>query len=329
MYNKELISVIVPIYNVDIYLKKCLESIINQSYKNIEIILIDDGSTDKSSIICDEYKEIDSRIMVLHKNNGGLSSARNVGLEKATGSYIVFVDSDDYLEYNMIELLKKNIDKYKSDISACNFYNVKNGVRSSKEFSEKEFVLTNKDKFDYTCNEYSCMLLYAWNKLYKKEIFDNIRFPEGKLYEYIYILTDLLDKAKKVSFITKPLYSYVYRSNSLGKSFNLKHFDRIDAYDKAIDFYQKKGYYDLAKKEKNFKMSNIIFNLSKMKAYNFKYKMDSKYYYNELLILNKEIKWKDANKYVKRFKIFKKAYLFIRLIEYKIYYFIKKLLNRH
>ena len=119
MNKQDLISVIVPVYNVENYLKRCLDSIINQTYQNIEIILIDDGSTDNSGNLCEDYKKIDNRIKVVHKTNGGLSDARNTGIKKAKGKYITFVDSDDYVEYDYVEYLYNLIKKYDTNISFC------------------------------------------------------------------------------------------------------------------------------------------------------------------------------------------------------------------
>lgn len=303
----ELISVIVPIYNVENYLGKCLDSIINQSYKNLEIILIDDGSTDNSGKICDQYRKKDNRIIVVHNCNEGLSCARNKGLDIVKGSLISFIDSDDYLEPEMFLELKNNMDKYESDISMCNFYYEKNEKRSIKNNSYNgDFVVSDKDKFIKIYEEFNSVSVYAWNKLYKKWIFDNIRFPEGKIYEYSKIICEILDKANRISYTSKPLYNYVYRKSSIGNSFNINHFDKIESNNKKIEFFSKKGYSDLALKEKKSKIDNLMMNLSKMKRYKINNKEVFNKYYKELLDTNKDVKWKDANKKVKLFKIFRK-----------------------
>lgn len=306
--NQELISVIVPVYNVENYLNKCIDSIINQTYSNLEIILIDDGSTDNSGIICDNYKKIDKRIIVVHKNNGGLSSARNIGLDISRGELISFVDSDDYLEQNMLESLKNNMDKYNSNISICDFYYIKNDIKRKSDvvFNKTEFVSSGKDKYKNIQNEYGSIASYAWNKLFKKEIFDDIRYPDGKIYEDSYILCETLDKAKIISYISKPLYNYVYRENSIVNSFGINQFDKIDSYNVRIDFFNKKMYYDLALEEKNRKMNSLIINLSKMKKFRIKDKEIYKKYYKELVTINKEVKWKDSTKYNKFYKVFRR-----------------------
>lgn len=318
--ENELISVIVPIYNVDKYLKRCLDSIINQTYKNLEIILIDDGSTDKSGQICDNYKRKDNRIVVIHKENGGLSSARNKGLDIAKGDLISFIDSDDYLELNMFEELINDMNKNDSDISICNYYYVKNDNKKIMKslFNKDDFCIFGKEKYYYLLNEYSLVFMYAWNKLYKKNIFDNIRFPKGKIYEYTNIICDILDQANKVSYTSKPLYNYVYRNTSIGNSFNINHFDKIISNNKKISFFNKHGYSDLELVEKNNKMNNLISNLAKMKKYKIKNKEVFNKYYKELLDTNKDIKWKGANKKFKLFKIFRRLSISTLALWYKI-----------
>lgn len=320
---EELISVIVPIYNVYDYLEKCIESIIHQTYSNLEIILVDDGSDDGCSIICDEYRKLDNRIKVIHKKNEGLSSARNAGLDIATGSLISFVDSDDYLELNMLEELKKNMDKYHSDISVCDFYTVRDGIKKGHNFLDNEFVVSGKDKYILLENQYRILTVYAWNKLYKRELFNSIRYPHGKLYENSYIICDILNSAKKVSYIIKPLYNYVCRIGSIVNSFSINHFDNISSIEKRIKFYQKNNYYDLANEELNRKSSIIVSCLAKMKVYNINNNNVWNHYYDELVDTSNSIKWKDSNKCTKRFKVLGKNYIRIRSLEYYVYYKMK------
>lgn len=323
MNNDLLISIIVPIYNIEDYLSKCLESIINQSYKETEIILIDDGSTDNSYLICKKYKLKDKRIKIVHKKHGGLSSARNLGLEMATGELISFVDGDDYLELDFYEKLKKNMDQYNSDISICNYYVDDNDkIRSTNINNANLFTFENEMKFLFINTS------VAWNKLYKKKIFDSIRYPEGKFYEDIFIICHLLDKSNRISYEPLPLYHYVQRNNSIVHTFSINHFDKVDAINNNILFLYNKKCYDLALEEKNRMCYTIITNLIKMKLYHINNKEVYDKYYKELCDTVKSIKWKDSSKYVKRFKIAKNLYLYIRYTEYKIYYTIKKLLNR-
>lgn len=212
--NNALISIIVPVYNVEKYLEKCIESIINQTYKNLQIILVDDGSKDNSGKICDEFKLKDNRIEVIHKTNGGLSDARNAGLKIAKGDYIGFVDSDDYIEKDMFETLVGLIEKNNADISIVSFYEIYNnliiGVRNSKELIElskieaiRELLIDNR------------IQSYAWNKLFKKELFKDLEFPVNKNFEDIATTLLLFEKADKVVLYEEPKYYYQRRDDSI------------------------------------------------------------------------------------------------------------------
>lgn len=212
--EKALISIIIPVYKVEIYLEKCIQSVINQTYENLQIILVDDGSPDNCGKICDEYAQKDHRIEVIHKSNGGLSDARNKGLEIAKGEYIGFVDSDDYIESDMYEVLYNLLKQYNVDVSICNFYTVsqgkiaiKNADNGIKEYNRieilKEVLLDNN------------IQSYAWNKLYKKELFDEIKYPVGKKYEDIGTTFYLLEKCNKVVVTGKPEYYYINRQDSI------------------------------------------------------------------------------------------------------------------
>lgn len=212
--EKALISIIIPVYKVEKYLEKCIQSVINQTYKNIQIILVDDGSPDNCGKICDEYAKKDHRIEVIHKSNGGLSDARNKGLEIAKGEYIGFVDSDDYIEADMYEVLYNSLKQYNADVSICNFYTVsqekiaiKNADNGIKEYNRieilKEILLDNN------------IQSYAWNKLYRKDLFDEIKYPVGKKYEDIGTTFYLLEKCNKVVVTGKPEYYYINRQGSI------------------------------------------------------------------------------------------------------------------
>ena len=212
--EKALISIIIPVYKVEKYLEKCIQSLINQTYENLQIILVDDGSPDNCGKICDEYAKKDHRIEVIHKSNGGLSDARNKGLEIAKGEYIGFIDSDDYIESDMYEVLYNLLKQYNAYVSICNFYTVsqgkiaiKNAENGIKEYNRieilKEVLLDNN------------IQSYAWNKLYKKELFDEIKYPVGKKYEDIGTTFYLLEKCNKVVVTGKPEYYYINRQDSI------------------------------------------------------------------------------------------------------------------
>ena len=230
--SDKLISIIVPIYNIEIYLSRCVDSIINQCYTNLEIILVDDGSTDSCGMMCDSYKEQDSRIVVIHKANGGLSSARNAGLDVAQGEYIGFVDGDDYIEPDMYEKLYYFCSQNELDIVCARFCECIDGKDHLENY-------TGTSKIDLGSRLYCDALLErngakitssVWDRLYKKEMFEGIRFPEGKLYEDIVITPTLFLNAGKCGYIDSLVYHYTIRSDSImglgGK--NKKEFsDRI------------------------------------------------------------------------------------------------------
>lgn len=241
------ISVIVPIYKVEKYLDKCIESIINQTYQNIEIILVDDGSPDDCGLICDEWAKKDSRIIVIHKENGGLSSARNVGLDIAKGEYIGFVDSDDYIEPNMYYELVKELEANDSDLSICNFYkedeygNIeKNNFHNANKTYQTEDGLALLSSIGYG------RYVVAWNKLYKKVLFDDIRFPLGKLHEDQAVMHYVFNKCKMISTTDKFLYHYIFRKGSImSASFSIKSLDEADAIFDRIEFYKSNNYLSL------------------------------------------------------------------------------------
>ena len=242
MNKKELISIIVPIYNVEKYLETCIESIIKQTYKKIEIILVNDGSTDNCLQICEKYAATDKRIKVINKENGGLSDARNKGIEKATGKYLIFIDSDDYIDVQMVEKLYTNLIENKADISICNhYYDYQNGNIKFKKFPNKELISNKEKKFYNIYNDYSVSTITAWGKIYKKEIFNNIKYPVGKIHEDEAIVLDILNIAKKISYFDEPLYYYVQRNNSITSNFNIKRLDIISVHESRINKLKKKN----------------------------------------------------------------------------------------
>ena len=225
-----LISIIVPVYNVESYLSKCLESIINQTYKNIEIILIDDGSTDDSGKICDEYAAKDNRINIIHKTNGGVSDARNSGLEIAQGEYIGFVDSDDYIELDMYETLLNFLLNNNLDVVMCSSYKVKNkNIIKCKDF--KPYIFNSKEEIieDLLINKYKGSPITVWNKLFKRGVLKEVRFIKDKEYEDIYFLLEWIKFTNRFGRIPYHGYYYIIRSGSITnpRYFNDKIFDLI------------------------------------------------------------------------------------------------------
>ena len=235
---KNLISIIVPVYNVEKYLDKCINSLINQSYKNLEIILIDDGSNDNSREICDEYALEDNRIKVIHKENEGLSATRNLGIDISKGDYIIFIDSDDWVNKDIISKLLNLIKKYNSDIAVCDYslaYDENEHIEKEKIY-EKNFSSIDalKDLYERTggvIKSISCC------KLYKRKLFKDIVFPVGKIHEDEFVTYKLLYKAKRISYINEKLYYYRQRANSIMHSkVDEKCLDALQAFEERLNF---------------------------------------------------------------------------------------------
>ncbi len=224
-----LISVIVPIYNVEKYLQKCVDSIINQTYKNLEIILVDDGSPDNCPQMCDDYAKKDSRIRVVHKENGGLSDARNAGMEVATGEYVSFIDSDDYISLDFYETLFQTMVDNDSDIVECSVVKFYENEKFD-EYSD-DLKVTNYetvDALDGLISE-NPIKQHVWNKLYKSSVALDIPYAVGKLNEDEFWTYQVFGKAKKVTRINKTMYYYFQRNGSImGNSYNIRRLDALE-----------------------------------------------------------------------------------------------------
>ena len=229
----DLISIIVPVYNVEDYLDKCINSIINQTYTNIEIIIINDGSTDNSYEICKSYK--DKRIKLYSIKNKGLSGARNYGISKSKGKYLAFVDSDDYIEKDYIEVLYNNLIKEDADLSCCSLYEVFKNEIKNKSKKDKYYVMNSYETIEKTFTDEG-LNVYVWNKLYKKELFKNIKFPVNKNSEEIYVMYEIISLCEKVVYESIPKYYYVQRKNSIVNDTNKINIDAIEASLHAIDY---------------------------------------------------------------------------------------------
>ena len=235
MSNK--ISVIVPVYNTFEYLDKCVDSIVEQTYSNIEILLVDDGSTDGSGKKCDEWAKKDKRIKTYHKKNGGLSDARNYGIERATGTVLSFVDSDDWIEHNMYEVLLNEMTKNNADIMICGRY-FEFGEKSIKWGASEKFLMGPKDAI-IKLNSFSGFDMAAWDKLYKKNVFEDMCFPFGKKCEDAYIMYKLFDNAQKIEYYPGYFYHYFQRKNSIARSQSLN-MDLIYAAIEQEQYIEKK-----------------------------------------------------------------------------------------
>ena len=238
--NKELISIIVPIYNVEKYLEECIESLILQDYENTEIILVDDGSQDKSSTICDEYSKKHSNIKTYHKENGGLSDARNYGIKKSNGQYICFVDSDDFVKPDYISSMYNNLKKHNVQISACgysHYYSDKKIVNRNFQNIERKY---DKDDAQIYLNLIGYFNVAAWNKLYNKNLFDDIEFPKGKKSEDMFIMYKLIEKSGNIYYSSEEKYLYRQREGSITKN-NTINTDCIEASKQVYTYFKNKN----------------------------------------------------------------------------------------
>lgn len=225
------VSVIIPVYQVENYLRKCVDSVIVQSHADLEIILVDDGSPDTCPHICDEYSEKDDRIVVIHQENAGLSCARNTGIECATGDYIYFLDSDDYIQMETIAILYALILETNADIAIGSFLRVdKTGCLLEEEKSSQEAIkVFSKNEIMNISTQFSCRV--AWNKLYKKNIFQTVRFPKGKCHEDEFVFHEVFDQTELVACSHMITYYYLQREDSImGEQVSIKRLDAIEAF---------------------------------------------------------------------------------------------------
>ena len=249
---EQCVSVIVPIYMVEPYLKRAVDSIRNQTYQNLEIILVDDGSKDQCGRICDDYAKADNRIVVIHKENGGLSDARNAGLDVAHGEYIMFVDSDDYIAPDCVETLLKCLTEHDADVSMCSYV-----VTDSTEYDESIWLKSDRHEYDgsveicdrrkllsnlYDANHRDATyFIVSWNKIYKASLWDGIRFPKGKIHEDEATTYKIYDRAQKGIYLHKPLYGYFSAPDSITRAkFNIKRLQWMDALDDRIAYFENK-----------------------------------------------------------------------------------------
>ncbi|SEQ23318.1 glycosyltransferase family 2 protein [Butyrivibrio sp. TB] len=246
-FDNKLISIIVAVYNVEQYLAECIDSILAQTYTNYELILVDDGSTDRSGEMCDEYSKKDSRIIVIHQKNGGISNVRNNGIRKSKGEYICFIDADDFVSPMYLQSLYETAIQNDANIVACEFYNFIDYDSISEELKKcscETKLITEKDMEDEDFSAKNTVkLVVPSNKLYKRWLFDKIQYPEGKIHEDAYIYHRLLHEVKKIVFLSDVLYFYRIRKGSIThKKFNVKELeDSMGAVIDRIDFYHGLG----------------------------------------------------------------------------------------
>ena len=230
MVQSELVSIIVPVFNVQDYLVECVDSLLHQTYTDLEILLIDDGSTDNSGKLCDEINKEDSRIKVYHKKNGGLSDARNYGIDKANGNYLIFVDSDDFVDAGLVETLMKYSCK-RDALVLCEFeYVDENGSKYQEHNMLKKMTWNRQEFWMNFYNNYNAVCVVAWNKLYKKEWFDNVRFEKGKYHEDEYIIDLIVNQVNQIYCLDYVGYYYRQRIGSIMNSvYDVRRLDGVEA----------------------------------------------------------------------------------------------------
>ena len=234
------VSIIVPVYQVENYLRQCVDSILAQTFTDFELILVDDGSTDRSGQICDEYAEMDERVKVIHKENSGPSDTRNRGIEQAAGNYFMFVDSDDYIAPTMVECLYQSILKENADIAACNFlYSFEDDRNQDFSTNIQWEVVSGAEIFYNRKNDRSCgYWTVVWNKLYKSKVFGKLRFRAGKYYEDEFWANDIYQMDIKMVTIPECLYYYRQHGNNSMKTTNSKkNLDILEALQERIGVY--------------------------------------------------------------------------------------------
>lgn len=260
--NEDRISVIIPVYNVEKYVSYCLDSIINQTYKNLEIIIVNDGSTDTSAEICKKYSKKDNRIIYISQENGGLAAARNAGLKLVTGEFICFLDSDDYIHPDFISYLYNLLKEHYADISECDFMRISAEAAGNflsiieKENDLREVKELEGNNIDALCELYGPRLnpyvkkVVVWNKMYRKELFNNITFPVGKLHEDEFTTYQILYKIQKIVSSNRILHAYIQTGNSIMRqAIKQKRIDdNLMSYMEAIRFFKSKNNNELEAK---------------------------------------------------------------------------------
>jgi len=253
------VSVIVPIYNVEPYLDRCVKSIVNQTHKNLEIILVNDGSPDRCPQICDEWQKRDDRIKVIHKTNGGIASARNTGLDNAAGDFISFIDSDDFITDNFIETLYNLCAEYNCDIAQCNFIKVYNDDIIPCAQEDNIRVFSNIEMLHNIYNELYVPTIVPANKLYKKHLFESIRYPTGNTHDDEATIHKVIHRAGKIAVSEKKMYMYYQNSGgAILSKYNRKRLGYIEALEDRIQYFSDNGLNELRDKTMERYCSSII-----------------------------------------------------------------------
>lgn len=316
-FSSELISVIIPIYNSEPYLKRCIESVLKQTYKKLEIILVNDGSTDHCGGICDEYASKYEHIEVIHKENGGMADARNAGLEISRGKYVAIVDSDDWIDETYFEYLCNLLIEEDADIAICDYIKTKNEKINPSTNKIEKFTKTGKEGLSLIYGSYYIQIITPWGKLYKKSLFKDVRYPFGKIHDDEFTTYKLIYNAKRIVVSNKKLYFYyLHDASSMEKTkFSLEsRMESIEFLSERIQFFESINEYIL--RDKTIKEcffyyekvnDNLINNLSEKEKKSFKKDF---YQFKETL---------DESNQSLKFKVYYKFYYFNPVIVSFIY----------
>lgn len=311
-----MISIIVPVYNVEKYIRKCLDSILAQTYEDYELLIIDDGSTDGSGMLADEYANKDARISVIHKSNGGLSDARNHGIEIAKGEFICFIDSDDWIEVTYLEELLKLVNDSEADVAICAYMRNPGEERIVQPVNESITVETGIEAIGNIWSSHYTEYVVAWNKIYRRKIFDDLRYPVGMIHEDEAICADVYLESSKVIRTDRVLYNYrVNNSESIMTSgYSLKRLDILKAMEKRMEVlrnHELESYYEKDSFKYMYKILLNIVEIKKLSGDNKKVikELRAKYWgkYRESVRFDWSLKRKLGMIF---FGVFPKAYLF-------------------
>lgn len=274
MKTTPLISVIIPVYNGANYIETCFQSIIAQTYQNLEIIIINDGSHDNSKDVCDHYALQDRRIKVFHQKNRGLSAVRNRGIREASGDFIGFVDSDDYIHPDMYKILMNNLLKSDAVVAMCNFKkvfdrNIGNDENEESVMNKQRVTLISKlEAFEHLFDEMNVSFVVPWNKLYKKEIFEEVQYPEGKVHDDEFTVHHIVQATNKIVFTDAVLYYYYHNPDSfMNETYNLKRMDAVEAMRERFIFFIDNEYNQFQSRALNTYMHLLIIHYNLLKKH--------------------------------------------------------------
>ena len=322
--ENNFISIIVPVYNVEKYIRRCIESILNQTILNYELILIDDGSKDKSGEICDQYAKAHSRIKVIHQDNKGLSGARNTGIDwvlfNSKSDWITFVDSDDWIHPQYLEILYNACQEFNTNISICNYIRTRGEIH---EIDIQAFSVKKMETEKFYC-EKGVNATIICGKLYRKSCFKTIRFPEGKIHEDEFVTYRILFKEKFVSMVDIPLYFYYINNEGItSQRFSIRRYDRIEAREERTKFFYDINKYNLARREEKYiRIEKALFSIKARKNGIYD-KVQKKYklsWIQAMIILNKEM---DRDSYEAEL-----VHYYPKLIKIQSYFYkLKRILN--